>query len=321
MNPANGAEKIRKSTDVERMGVLPVFAPETGSKRSLILALLISLVLHLLLLMIYRPLSTWSLLIPAETQPTAEQNLDEPIVFELVETPNDAATDQPPQESRFVSDKNALARDRVQREDLSPDMPFSQGQSDFRIFSGGGSPETSQSAADASNDDNRPPERIEDAISASERPAPQQTVKPFHVSMLRNRSTDNARPSRDYSDDADWNQQRFSAEALGDVTLNTYAWDFAPYLLAMKRKIRRNVYPPPAFTQLAMISGETVLRFRVYPDGAMQGLEVLSFKGHPALMETSVNAVKASHPFNKLPDSFPESFLELTWTFVYSIVP
>jgi hypothetical protein len=44
------------------------------------------------------------------------------------------------------------------------------------------------------------------------------------------------------------------------------------------------------------------------------------YSGHPALMETSVNAVKASNPFKQLPDFFPEDYLELTWTFIYSIL-
>jgi TonB family protein len=121
------------------------------------------------------------------------------------------------------------------------------------------------------------------------------------------------------SDDATYRQVAFSAEDLGGVTLNTYAWDFAPYVLHMKRKIRENIYPPPAFTRLGIISGETVLRFRVLPDGQMTNLEVLSYTGHPSLKETSVVAVMNAAPFKPLPKGFPEEYLELTWTFIYSV--
>lgn len=279
------------------------------------LALCLSLLFHLVFVFLYRPFFN-ALLLPISTPEAPKLQEDfQPIVFELVETPADAAVDEPQNDSRFFSDKNARASDLLERNDLVSGMPYSTGQTDYRVFSGGGEATPQESSVQPQS-----PQPQDQQLGLEQQVSRRQAVKPFHASMLRQSARNDQQTPGDFSDDVDFNQQQFSADALGDVSLNTYAWDFAPYLLAMKNKIRRNVYPPPAFSQMGMISGETVLRFRVYPDGSVQDLAVLSYSGHPALMETSVNAVKASNPFKQLPDFFPEDYLELTWTFIYSIL-
>ena len=105
----------------------------------------------------------------------------------------------------------------------------------------------------------------------------------------------------------------------GGLSFNTYNWEFAPYLLMLKAKIQRNIFPPLAFSQLGIISGVTLLKFRIYPDGRMEALKVLGYNGHKSLMETSYNAIRVSAPFPKLPENFPEEFLEITGKFVYII--
>jgi len=137
--------------------------------------------------------------------------------------------------------------------------------------------------------------------------------------MLYGSRGDGRAGSGDFSDDLNWDNRESSAEDLGGVSLSTYAWDFAPYILYMKRHIRNHIYPPPAFYQIGAISGETVLKFRVQLDGSMTDLVLLNYTGHKALMETSMNAVKASNPFRPLPRDFPDPYLELTWTFIYAI--
>jgi TonB family protein len=87
----------------------------------------------------------------------------------------------------------------------------------------------------------------------------------------------------------------------------------------MKKKLRENTFPPIAFSRFGMISGETVLTFKVWPDGRATDIEVIGYEGHKTLMETSVDAVKDSSPFPPLPDDFPEEYLELRWTFIYFV--
>ncbi len=104
---------------------------------------------------------------------------------------------------------------------------------------------------------------------------------------------------------------------IGNITLNTTAWDFAPYLLDLKRRIRQKWIPPVAFAQLGAIHGYTWVSFRIYPDGRMQDLSVVETEGHDSLHRSSVNAVKGAAPFRELPDHFPEDYLEITFGFYY----
>lgn len=104
---------------------------------------------------------------------------------------------------------------------------------------------------------------------------------------------------------------------IGNITLNTTAWDFAPYLLDLKRRIRQKWIPPVAFAQLGAIHGYTWVNFRIYPDGRMQDLSVVETEGHDSLHRASVNAIKGAAPFRPLPDHFPEDYLEITFGFYY----
>jgi TonB family protein len=70
---------------------------------------------------------------------------------------------------------------------------------------------------------------------------------------------------------------------------------------------------------MGMIDGETILRFKVMPNGEVKDLKVIKYNGHQSLMETSVQAVKNSIPFAPLPADFPENFLEVTARFSYYI--
>ena len=145
-------------------------------------------------------------------------------------------------------------------------------------------------------------------------------IDPDSIGAALGGSSGRAGDRPEFSDDVNWDNRKFSADELGGVSLSTYSWDFAPYVTYMKRRLRDHIYPPPAFMQMGAISGEVVIRFKVYPDGSTRDIEIVGYKGHQALVETSLNAVKASSPFRPLPERFPDEFLGLTWTFIYSIL-
>ena len=109
-------------------------------------------------------------------------------------------------------------------------------------------------------------------------------------------------------------------EDIGGLSFNTYNWDFAPYMLALKRRVEGNIFPPAAFTRMGLISGETLLRFKIYPNGQMRDLELLEYEGHETLKETSLRAIELSAPFGQLPENFPEPFLEVTGRFLFHII-
>lgn len=105
--------------------------------------------------------------------------------------------------------------------------------------------------------------------------------------------------------------------SVGGISINTTAWDFAPYLLDLKHRIKQHWLPPMAFTALGAIHGYTKINFRIYPDGRMEALSVVEEFGHKSLHRASGNAIKGAAPFRPLPDHFPEEYLDITFGFYY----
>ncbi len=251
---------------------------------------------------------------------------DDEIVFELqdqprqkdkprtvIETPDDAITEKPEQ-ADYLSDKDALARNDESADNLNIDAPFSRGQIPY--------PELPQNAVPPGEQGQPAKESQEQKESKAEEfkePEPeyyaQSTTSDFRREVLVEKtSRPGARESRQRPR-ADNQDSR--APDMGALSFNTYDWNFAPYMLDLKRKVERNIFPPPAFTRLGLISGETLLRFKIYPSGQMRDLEILGYDGHKTLMETSRNAIRVSAPFLELPQDFPEEYLEVTAKFSY----
>jgi outer membrane biosynthesis protein TonB len=105
--------------------------------------------------------------------------------------------------------------------------------------------------------------------------------------------------------------------SVGGISINTTAWDFAPYLLDLRHRIKQHWIPPMAFTALGAIHGFTKINFRIYPDGRMEALTVVERRGHESLHRASENAIKGAAPFRPLPDHFPEEYLDITFGFYY----
>jgi len=57
---------------------------------------------------------------------------DKRLVFELVETPESARSESPPENARLLSDKNAVARDNYQQKDKPAGNPYSAGDLDVK---------------------------------------------------------------------------------------------------------------------------------------------------------------------------------------------
>ncbi|MBN2366630.1 MAG: hypothetical protein EH225_12045 [Calditrichaeota bacterium] len=109
----------------------------------------------------------------------------------------------------------------------------------------------------------------------------------------------------------------FKADLVGDFALSTYEWEWAPYWLKFKHKLNRVWYAPPAYYELGLISGHTILRFKVYRNGEMRDLQVLRQVGHQSLEQSSVSAIQAVFPFLPLPSNFPDEYLEVTLKMIY----
>ena len=293
--------------------------------RSQRIALIVSVLIHILILFIYRPLA--KIRIFPDRGETALAKVAEPLVFELVETPDDAIRRRP-EKTNLLSDKDAIARDEYQDNDRETGDAYSEGLTPYRVFAGQSEPpgmdqEPSQEAhanRSRSEPQDRPRE-IDPEKAGDYSDSDQQEGPPAEVEDYLNTKTIPGPLSMQsqFFDDVNYDQRKYSVKDLGGISLSTYAWNYASYIFDMKRKLRSNTYPPAVFTLLGMISGETVLKFKVLPDGTATDIEVIDYRGDRSLMETSLDAVRISSPFRPLPRDFPDEFLELKWTFVYYV--
>jgi len=138
--------------------------------------------------------------------------------------------------------------------------------------------------------------------------------------LQRSKWTSEMSPQREpsFADETyDFDEPGSARASIGGISLNTTAWDFAPYLLDLKRRIKQKWIPPIAFTALGAVHGYTWIRFRIYPNGHMEGMEVIEIEGHNSLHKSSANAVKGAAPFRALPADFPEKYLEIEFGFYY----
>lgn len=308
------------------------FDDEKSNSKLLLITILISLLIHLFIfLFIAIP---WMTIFPplqffqskeADTPPEIEKRME----FELVDTPDDADLTDTPQETKFVSDKNAIARDEYTQNDLPEGDAYADGQFNVSEYQKGDELKTIQTPPPRpaspeifQKQEEQEKQNAESSLEArsQERPPSSMEDDPRKRNFLS--LFDQAADRRPVKKNAPLRQQtESSARNIGGFTLNTYAWDWAPYLLEMKNKIDQNLFPPAAFTRLGIISGDSIIRFRVFPDGHVENIVVLSTNGHQSLMETSMNAIKGADPFRKLPSDFPrdKEYLEVTAHFQYLI--
>ena len=292
-------------------------AGEGKARRRIIL---LSLLLHVLFLVAWNSALRIDLgsLLPVAAAPAKAA----PLVFDLeapevprevIATPDDARQAEAPRDAEFLSDKNARARDQ----EAAPSLPVT------------GAP---YSRGDlASHEVPAPPPGPQQARPAEARPAPEtdaerpadETPGPAGSEPAAAPGTGPAsaprRPFRLEMPTVPHRQLEGRAGEEGGLSFNTYDWDFAPYMLALKRRIGGNIFPPLAYSMLGVIDGDTQLRFKIYPDGRLADLELLAYNGHRSLMETSRSAVTVSAPFPVLPADFPKPYLEVTAKFTYFV--
>ncbi|MGH7542308.1 MAG: hypothetical protein ACREK7_00080, partial [Gemmatimonadota bacterium] len=115
-------------------------------------------------------------------------------------------------------------------------------------------------------------------------------------------------------------QRRTAARAGATYSLNTTAWEYGPYMERLKRRIEEQIFPPPAF-YYGMAAWVTRVRFRIAPDGRLEGLELLDHEGVRNLQYVALSAVESSADFEPLPPGFPEPYLEITGGFYFNSSP
>lgn len=258
----------------------------------IIIALVISLILHILIVVVLSFLQGDFVRQFAQDAPLEPQ--EKPLVFELVETP-DAASETPAEPTDLASDKATRAQDEQPNELPISDTPYSEGNSANKDIT----PQTSQPQNQSSTQQQQP-QSGEGQIADRAQPV----VIP---QMLR------AEPNLE--------NLRSEVAQKGGMLLNTYQWEYAPYLLKLKRRISENLVPPYAFTRLGIIGGQNLIRFRINPDGSIVAITLLWSDSHESLEQSSITAIRKAHPFIPLPSGFPREYLEVTALFTYNNKP
>jgi len=100
------------------------------------------------------------------------------------------------------------------------------------------------------------------------------------------------------------------------ISLNTTAWEYAPWLQTFSRELQRH-WEAPLGNQLGLISGWTLLRLEIAPSGDLIEWKVVDEEGLEAFRNSSLDAVKATAPFQPLPSDFPEPVLVLQLKMIY----
>jgi hypothetical protein len=263
--------------------------------------IILSGLFHALILFLFAQQNTFSVLGFLQPAPKPEQRQ---IAFEIVESPEDSRSDVPPENTNLLSDKQSLARDRNPDALSGSDVPFSEGIHEMKSLEGQNAESATTRGEESSESRMMVRSISSDALRSGK-------ASEFSREVLLGQKSAASAPKQSVYD-----QRTSSVNDLGGLSFNTYAWDFAPYLLELKNRIQKNVYPPPAFTHLGF-GGRNIVRFRIYPDGRLEALQVLGFEGEQALVETSKKAIQLSAPFRPLPKTFPEEYLEVTGSFVY----
>lgn len=109
-----------------------------------------------------------------------------------------------------------------------------------------------------------------------------------------------------------------NAGLTGDVSLNTVAWDYAPWLQRFGRQLMHRWIPPPAYSiGLLKEGGWATFEVEISPAGQMLRLQVLEQQGHPLLESAAESALRNMNPIERLPSDFPEPTLILRIRMIY----
>jgi len=279
--------------------------------------IIVSILLHLLLFFIYEAGNFLNLFDTSQVKIV----VSEPIVFDLqtenmprrvIETEKNTENKKP-ENAKLLSDKNSVAKNSIKKKDLRVDESYSKGEyKSYEIPKPSGVPVKPVKKTNPKKTEKQKVKKdLKDYIQ-------KKTAEEMLKEEVKKRNTPPIKSGISKRRNLLLHNNIISKSLdMGGLSFNTYNWEFAPYMLMLKSIIQNNIFPPLAFTKLGLINGVTVVRFRIYPNGELKALEVLGYKGHKSLMETSYDAVRISAPFPKLPDNFPEKYLEVTGKFVY----
>ena len=275
----------------------------TSARRTWLTALLLTLLVHAGAVVAVRALDVAG---ASETPP-------EPPIVDVVfappteaqaprvytELPEDRA-DEPPEAPDLLSNVTSRARDAVPGGRES--TPRLEGDSDHPAIDMAKGQETPPEPTPPVPDETvpAPPEPLSDDGAAPEViPEPEPESPPAEAlpagQLFAQRAAD---------------RSSGNAKLPGDISLNTTAWEFAPWLRAFRQQFERHWIVPFGY-RIGLIHGWTLLRLEIAPSGELLRLDVADEGGHTALRGASVTSMRSAAPFPALPPDFPEPTLLL----------
>jgi outer membrane biosynthesis protein TonB len=280
-------------------------------KRIYVIAFVLSAIMHILFLIFFKfDLLFFDLAddvekIPDDVTVIFPENKPEERPRQIVENINE--NEQIPTESDLLSDKNSRAAN-PEISDLAANQPRSDGNVPI--------PNLTNPNITTNPSQFLPSKRFsKEALRKSEyantdenffKPKKEDLTKSRQSASINQQTTNNI-----------YSQKKFSADQLGNITLSTYAWEWAPYINALKRKLHSVWFAPVAYYRLGLIHGYTDIRFTISRDGKLLDCEVLAHNGHESLEQSSFNAINSVFPFKSLPASFQEPNLTITARLIY----
>ena len=273
-------------------------------KRIYVLAFFFSLLLHMIFLLIFTrdlliiDLSPEEKDLPEEVTVIFPENKPKMIVENINEN------SEVPDESDLLSDRNSRARNEQLMEDLK-NQPMSEGNVPIPNL-------TQPNRQGMFSNQYQQKKFSKDALIGKK-------VRPNQASLFQDQTQmmQQSTMTEDRTTDNIYEQKNFSADQLGSMSLSTYAWEWAPYINALKRKLYTVWYTPAAYHQLGLIYGYTIIQFSISKDGKLLDYKVLEHNGHESLETSSVNAITAVFPFKPLPENFPEENLTIVARLIY----
>jgi outer membrane biosynthesis protein TonB len=284
---------------------------QNKERRNFIFAITISFLFHLLIFYLLTSENAYVIDLRQNLKTTPEEVV---ILFpenkpkQIVE--NRCENEEVPEESDLLSERNSRARNESLLEQ-EQNQPYSMGNSPFANLSPPRSPaQDSYAKKPGSGVTEKFSRRALLGDKSFPIPDDYQTDEFTSASqetyVRRNDGTNNL-----------YHQKEFSADELGNLTLSTYAWEWASYINYFKRKLYEVWRTPPAYFSLGIIHGYTVIRLVIDRNGQMVSIQVLEHQGHSSLQVSSENAVNAVFPLKPLPVDFPDETLTLTLTLLY----
>ncbi len=112
------------------------------------------------------------------------------------------------------------------------------------------------------------------------------------------------------------NRSTASTEIGPLYELSTYRWEHAAYMLKWKQKMTGKWYEITSrlfFQQQAKI-GEIIVWVKMNREGRLLDSRVVDYNCDRSFVAPAYASVTNSFPLEPLPDTFPDDFLETTWT-------